>query len=68
MRSWLREIRLSQEITQELVAENVGISRAYYTRIENGKRGEPLPVDTAKKIAAVLNFDWKLFYPDEEEG
>ena len=65
MRDWLKQIRTSSEQTQEQIANRAEISRAYYTRIENGKRGEPLPVDTAKKIAAILGFDWQLFYPDD---
>ena len=31
------------------------------------KRGNPLPVDTAKKIAEALGFDWTKFY-EEEQG
>ena len=31
--------------------------------------GERRPkVETAKRIASVLGFDWQLFYPDEPEG
>lgn len=67
LRTWLKDIRASKEFTQEQVAEASGITRAYYTRIENGTRGEPLPVDTAKKIADTLSFDWKLFYPDDTQ-
>ena len=62
-RKWLSTIRESKSMTQEAVAEKSGISRAYYTRIENGDYN--IPVDTAKKIADALNFDWTMFYKEE---
>ena len=64
MRNWLKEIRESKRMTQEEVGKAIGFTRQYYNMIETGIRGEPLPVDTAKKIATTLDFDWKLFYPD----
>ena len=66
LRTWLKDIRTSKEFTQGQVAEATGMTRAYYTRIENGTRGHSLPVETAKKIATALCFDWRLFYPDDE--
>lgn len=44
----------------------VGISRAGYANIENGKRLPSVPV--AKKIAAVLGFDWTRFYEEDGAG
>ena len=67
MRVWLKQARISKSLSQEQVAKGIGISRAYYTRIERGERGDPLPVNTAKKIAEFLDFDWATFYPDSEE-
>lgn len=62
-RKWLNSIRESKNMTHESVAEKSGISRAYYTRIENGEYN--VPVDTAKKIAEALEFDWTMFYKEE---
>ena len=67
MRKWLQNIRKEKRMTQEATAILAGISRAYYTNIENGIRGEALPVETAKKIATALDFDWIKFYEDENE-
>jgi Helix-turn-helix. len=50
MRTWLKEYRILKGMTQDDVAVAINISRPYYTRIENGTRGEPLPVPTAKKL------------------
>lgn len=64
MRLWLKKIRISNHMTQASVAKNAGISRSYYTRIENGVY--ILPAETDKKIASTLNFQWTRFYEEQE--
>lgn len=63
----LRNIRTQREKSQDEVALAAGISQQYYSFIESGARGKKLPVPTAKRIAAVLGFDWKEFYEEQEE-
>ena len=63
MRKWLIELRKGYSQTQ--IAEAVGISQQMYSAIELGERRPS--VDVAKKIAAVLGFDWVRFYSDEDE-
>lgn len=48
---------------QNEIASLVGVSQGYYSDIENGRK-TPRPA-TAKKIAAVLGFNWTRFYEDE---
>lgn len=48
--------------TQGQVADDVGISRAYYSMIEAGKKTPSPPV--AKKIASALGFDWTIFFEE----
>ena len=67
MRKWLVEIRKAAKLSQQAVADRAGICQSYYASIETGVRGKPLSVTIAKRIAAVLGFDWKRFY-DEGEG
>lgn len=64
MRQWLREKRMSRNLTQEKVAKQAGISRTMVTEVENGNAAPSVTV--AKKIAAVLGFDWTLFFDDDE--
>lgn len=64
----LRNIRLLREKSQDEVALAAGISQQYYSFIESGARGKKLPVPTAKRIAAVLGFDWQDFYRDDEDN
>ena len=63
MRTWLKELRTkSSNMTQKELAARVGISRTMITEIENGKANPS--VEVAKRIAAVLGFDWILFFED----
>jgi len=64
MRSWLIEIRKHQNLLQKDVAKSAGISRQQYCSVENGIRRPS--VDTAKKIAEVLGFDWTRFFEEEQ--
>lgn len=57
-RDWLIQLRGLER--QETVADRAGVSRSNYTNIENGLRSPS--VDTAKKIAGALKFDWTLFF------
>lgn len=61
----LAEVRKEQQLTQQQVADFVGIERAYYSRIENGARSPRVPV--AKKLGQVLKIDWTLIYEESEE-
>lgn len=64
MRKWLVDIRTLSKKSQQEVADAAGISQPYYAGIETGIRGKPLSVTVAKKIAAVLGFDWTRFYDE----
>lgn len=66
-RDWLISLRKSKSMTQCEVADAAEISNNYYSWIETGERGNPLPVTTAKKIAEVLGFDWTKFYEEEQK-
>ena len=64
-KEWLKSIRENTGQTQRETAKAVGISKSYYEKIEGGFRS--VPVDTAKKISAVLGFDWQKFYEDQQK-
>jgi putative transcriptional regulator len=63
LRSWLKELRDSKDLTQTQVADSCEISRSYYTHIENGTKDPTVKV--AKKIATVLGFCWTKFFDEE---
>lgn len=56
----LIDLRTQKGLSQEAVAEQSGISRVYYTMIENGTKC-PAP-KVAKKIANVLGIEWTIFF------
>lgn len=58
MRHWLIKARGNR--TQKYVAEKSNISQNFYSYIERGER-RPSP-EVAKRIASILDFDWKLFF------
>lgn len=60
MRTWLKELRKSKNLTQEQLSEKLEISRAFLTQLELNKRNPS--VQTAMKIAKVLEFNWTRFY------
>lgn len=62
-RYWLEEIRKAAGFKQYEIAEKAGISRGYYSAIENGIR--KAPGEVALKIATVLNFSMDKFYQEE---
>ena len=62
---WLKKYRLQTEMTMKDVADVVGITQVSYWQIEHGICKPK--VENAKKIANLLGFDWRLFYPDEQK-
>ena len=64
MNIWLKEIREQKNLTMLQVSHECKIAESYYCQIENRNRNPS--VETAKKIADVLGFEWTRFYEDEE--
>jgi len=62
---WLIRLREEAGMRQIDVARAVRITKGSYSHYECGRR---IPrVDTAKKIAEVLGFDWTRFFEDKKE-
>lgn len=62
---WLREKRKETGLTQDEVAEKVGINRATLSKLETGETNPS--VKLAQKLGALLGFDWTRFYEPEKE-
>ena len=60
-RDWLIELR--GNLSQQDVSDRSGIDRSFYTQIETGTRNPS--VNTAKRIAGTLGFDWTIFFKNE---
>jgi len=61
--NWLKEIRGAK--SQQTVADEIGIAQSTYASIEGGSRKPSVAM--AKKIAAVLGFDWTQFYDEDAQ-
>lgn len=64
MRQWLVETRKAAGKSQQKVADEAGISQSYYAGLETGIRGSRINPAIARKLAAVLDFDWTWFYEE----
>lgn len=62
MRKWLFDLRTSAEMSQQAVADKIGIAQSTYASIEVGSRTPSVAM--AKKIAAALGLDWTRFYDE----
>ena len=62
MRNWLKEKRENAELSQEKLGKMIGTTQQAIQHYESGIR-DPKP-NKAKKIAKILEFDWKLFYEE----
>jgi len=57
-RDWLVKLRGNR--THQQIADLAGVSRNYYTEIENGIKTPS--VDVAQKLGIALGFEWTLFF------
>lgn len=65
MRGNIRLLRLDRGLTMKQISNELDISESYYSLIENGERRPSVSV--AKRIGAVLGFDWTKFFEEEHE-
>lgn len=54
MRDWLQKARQDKSLTQQQLAEKLGISESYYAYIESGARQKKLDLATASKLSSIL--------------
>ena len=55
----LRGLRYREQLTQKQLAEKLFIHQHHLSEMENGKR--PIGKEMAKKLADILNVNWKIF-------
>ncbi|MFD2169776.1 helix-turn-helix transcriptional regulator [Tumebacillus lipolyticus] len=66
-RDSLKKARKEKKLTQQQLADEVGITRAYLTNIENGKNDPSLEV--AFKLSTHLGYSLEiLFFPQNSHG
>ena len=60
----LKTLRITKGFSQQEISKAVGLSRAAYTNIENGKRN--LTVKTAKKLGIILDIPWYQLFDNKK--
>lgn len=61
----IQEKRTAAKMTQTELSALSGVKQSVISDIENGKTKSPR-AETVMALAAVLGFDWTLFYKDEK--
>ena len=59
MRDWLKEKRVEKNLTQDQMAEQLGISLSYYNLIENGERQKKMDLSIANQLSVILGMTLK---------
>lgn len=55
MRKWLKDLRNEKTLSQQAVAEKLGVSRAYYSRIEKGSRKKDLALSLIRSFSEIFD-------------
>lgn len=61
----LKQEREKKSLTQQQLANLINMDRTLISKIESGVSSPS--VETAKKIATVLGFDWTRFFENDDE-
>ena len=67
MRKWLKELREKANMSQQNVAEQLGISQNYYSMIESGERQSKMTIDTAQKLAKIFDVSIDVILENENK-
>ena len=66
VRNYLKKIRLAKNMSQQYVAELIGISQQYYAFIETGQRQLDMSLTIAKALSEALDVPLKEILRHEE--
>ena len=68
MRTYLKKLRESKNLTQEEVAQQIGISQNYYCMIENGERQKKMDFPLILKLSKILEVSLEFIAQKEKEA
>lgn len=67
MRKWLRELRVSNKMSQRNVAERLSITQQYYSCIESGQRQAGMSLDMAQKLSGIFDVPIDVILENENK-
>lgn len=59
MREWLKELREKRNLTQQDVAQKLGVNQNTYSRLELGQYQPKLNLPTAEKLSKIFKISLK---------
>lgn len=68
MRKYLKELRECAEMTQDEIANKLGVSRSYYVRIERGERQKDIDLSLAAKLAEIFGVSVEWIIEQERQN
>lgn len=54
MREYLKELRQKKSLSQQAVADKIGVVQSYYTMIETGERQKDMSLSVMEKLSQVF--------------
>ncbi|MBR2181533.1 MAG: helix-turn-helix transcriptional regulator [Oscillospiraceae bacterium] len=66
MRKWLKKLREEKGLSQERIAEKLGVVQGYYSMIETGERQKNLDLSLAVKLAEILGVSVEYIIEQEK--
>lgn len=67
MRTWLKNLRDKNSLTQLEMSKKLDISESYYNLIENGERQKDLDLSLVKKLAELFDVSVEWIAEQEKE-
>lgn len=67
MRDYLKKLRKDKHLTQQNVADSLGISATYYLYIENGERQKDLDLSIVMKLSELFDVTVEWIAEREKE-
>lgn len=67
MRGYLKELRESKGLSQQNVADSIGITRQYYQQIENGKRQKNMDVSLVVQLSNLFGISLEAIINEEQK-
>lgn len=67
MREYLIKLRKDKSLTQQEVADKIGITKQYYSAIERGKRQKKMDIVLVSAIASVFDMPIEQIVEYEKE-
>lgn len=67
MRDYLKELRESKGLSQQNVADSIGITRQYYQQIENGERQKNMGVSLVVQLSNLFGISPEAIINEEQK-